>query len=127
MGKKRRYRNNPQKFGKKYALKYGFSKDIEQGREIVAETTLKAEPIVLAAPEPVTEPVTEPVIESVAEPVVKMASVVEVSKEDPVVKAVKKTTTRRKTIRKPRKATEVSATTPKKTRRKRTTRSKTAS
>jgi len=109
MGKKRRYRIFAHKFGRKYGLKYGLNKDTKQQEEVVAETVLKSEPVVLAAPEPSIEPA------------IKAQPVAEITKEDPAVKSVKKTT------RRPKEAAEVSSTAPKKTRRKRTTRAKTES
>ncbi len=49
MGKKRRYRKYPHKFGKKYGLKYGLNKDAKEHDETVAKTILRTESTVLAS------------------------------------------------------------------------------
>jgi hypothetical protein len=115
MGKKRRYRMNPQKFGKKYGLKYGLKQQtvvepIQEAQEIVKQEvilTAPMQPKIEIAPAPV-----EPVIEEV------------VLKEEPVAKAAPRATSARKTAT--RKAKEVKATPKaiKKPRRKRTTTAK---
>ena len=71
----------------------------------------------------------EPTVVKIPEPVaqVTVTPAPEIVKEDPVVKAVKATTTRRKTTKTAKKPTAVKIEAPKKTRRKRTTRAKTTS
>jgi len=115
MGKKRRYRKFPQKFGRKYALKYGATINQPGKEEVVIEATLPPDPVILAPPSPAIDP--DPVI---AIPETKLDST---SVADTVVEAIestappkKKKATRKKTTTTTRKAT-----------RKRTTRSKTTS
>jgi hypothetical protein len=118
MGKKRRYRRNPQKFGRKYGLKYGLNKaDVEP----IAEAP-QQEKIILAAIEPVIE---APIRTIAADPVIEKV----VIKDDPVVKAVKKTTRRKPAPKRAKAATDgsKSATPARKTRRKRSVAVKTTS
>ena len=119
MGKKKRYRIRAAKFGNKYAKKYGLTNSEETAEEVILEAPAPAT-VMAKAVEP------EPIIVKIPEPVAQVAATPapEIVKEDPVVKAVKTTTTRRKTARK---TTAVKTEAPKKIRRKRTTRAKTTS
>ena len=58
MGKKRRYRKFPHKFGRKCALKYGLNKE---GKTLAEEVSSTPAPVIMAAPEPIVEePVEKP-------------------------------------------------------------------
>ena len=122
MGKKKRYRIRAAKFGNKYAKKYGLTNSEETAEEVILEAPAPAT-VMAKAVEP------EPTVVKIPEPVVQVAvtPAPEIVKEDPVVKAVKATTTRRKATKTAKKPTAVKTETPKKTRRKRTTRAKTTS
>ncbi len=109
MGKKRRYRKFPQKFGRKYALKYGITINAPENEEIkIVEAVTPSTLVVATTPTPeksATPTVQEVKLESVETPV-------EVVK--PKVSAKKKPTAEKKT-----------PTTTRKTTRKRTTKAKT--
>jgi hypothetical protein len=115
MGKKRRYRKFPQKFGRKYALKYGTTINQPDKEEVVVEATSPPDPVVLAPSTPAID--AAPVI---AIPETKLDST---SIADTIVEAIEATAPPKK-----KKATrKKTATTTRKTTRKRTTRSKTTS
>jgi hypothetical protein len=101
MGKKRRYRSKLQKFGVKYALKYGISSNTEAPIEVSEPTP---EPSIAAAPEIAAEELV------VVEP--KPAKVTITA--EPAAKPSKR-----------KAAPKKSATTTRKTTRKRTTKAKT--
>ena len=114
MGKKRRYRRNPQKFGKKYGLKYGLNKTVVEAPQQQNITLAAAEP---AIETPATTIVAEPVIEKV------------VIKEDPVAKAVRKTTNKKSASKRTKvsKGNTKTSTTTRNTKRKRSVAAKTTS
>jgi hypothetical protein len=115
MGKKRRYRKFPQKFGRKYALKYGTTINQPDEEEIIIEAISSPDPVVLAPSTPTID--AAPVI---AIPETKLDST---SMTDTIVEAIEATTPPKK-----KKATrKKTATTTRKATRKRTTRSKTTS
>ncbi len=103
MGKKRRYRKFPHKFGRKCALKYGLNKE---DKTLSEETNSTPEPVIMAAPEPIVE---EPVV-AAPEPA-KVTITAEQAAKPPKKKATpkKSTTTARKTTRK--RATKAKTTT----------------
>ena len=93
MGKKRRYRNNPQKFGRKYSAKYGIKREKGIVEEPLAEKTVELtieDPVVAVAPKAAPPP---PPIES--------------AKAAPTSK--KSTTPKKKTPAAPRKVTRKKA------------------
>jgi hypothetical protein len=115
MGKKRRYRKFPHKFGRKYALKYGTTINQPGEEEVIIEVASSPAPVVLAPPTPTIDP--DPAIET---PETKLGST---SVASTIVEAIESTAPPKK-----KKATrKKTTTTTRKTTRKRTTRSKTTS
>jgi hypothetical protein len=105
MGKKRRYRNKPQKFGRKYEMKYGFT----QSEEAVEEPSApEPEPVVVRAKKSSPAPVKVQLESSVAS--------VDTETNKKPTKSKKKPAAKKKTPASPRKTTA-----------KRTTKAKTTS
>jgi hypothetical protein len=94
MGKKRRYRKFPHKFGRKCALKYGLNKE---DKTLAEEVNSTPAPVIMVAPEPIVE---EPVV--VAPEPAKVTITAEPVEKPPKKKAApkKSATTTRKTTRK---------------------------
>ena len=123
MGKKKRYRLRVEKFGVKYAAKYGLNNNTEMS---IGSTNTAPEPVIMAAPEPaVEEPVVAPpelaTITATTDPTLEDLEVAPKKKAAPKKRTKAPTQTKATTKIAPAKK----AATSRKTTRKRTTKAKT--